>query len=645
MFSFQNIWCNDSLNKPLLEFRSLDNGFIRFDDNTMYFIIGKSGIGKSTLLNFFTSPFSEDPIKNGIIHFDASSPVPMKKNVPIRDIKIENSAGNCAKPYFAYLRKNFAFIPQMTNSFHPHIPLIRQLESTYLAAYTERRSNKTLIDRLYNGYDSFFSKIRNSADRDEFRCMVSMLGKRAGFTKVEVAADMSKLEIYDRKEYEDAEGKKQPVIEIKKEVSFEGELSTGQLQRLLVLRALIQFKKASILFGDEFLVNFSFLEGNKVLNGILDSFQETDNSSPKTAAFIFHDLSYPCIKEIVQKRPELRAKVMLLEKIKKTPEGRRMIGIQTVSMKDFWSDSVPESFLNYRKSYLDKEWSHAAGNGGSSGGSYKTIFAKTKYEAYTYPGEQECVYEDFYFEFRENRFIILTGFSGCGKSTFCNRFVESYIPREEKWKFRYFPSTSHESLSFGSDITVEEDLQEIFKHYNGVKNIRAPETAEKIIKHFKNIQLFGDKDHYEEFLMKPLFSLSGGELQRYWFARITFLEGIPEKEKPRLLIFDESISSLDCLTKDNLLDIIIRRLFIEQQFTILFITHDLRDIGVIYTTLLDMQKAHLFEHYEMFDKRMFSINTLYMEYKENITHGKFNRYSETNNEAKIYRYSYKPEEH
>jgi ABC-type dipeptide/oligopeptide/nickel transport system ATPase subunit len=489
--------------------------------------------------------------------------------------------------------------------------------------------------------------------------LVAALGKKAGFTQIKVSPDLQQFEIQDKKDYFDKNNDARNIIDIKKVVLTEKGLSTGQLQRLLVLRALIQFKTGSVLFGDEFLVNFSFLEGNKVLEGILDAFEETnastDASKPKLAAFIFHDLSYPCIKKITEKRLNLKAKVMLLSEIGKE-NNRSIIGVQTIPMKDFWAADLPETspFFNFRKNYHSEPEQGDIKNDMAATAKKqcgKLIFRKTTYESYAYPKEKECVYEKLYFEFKENRFIVLNGFSGCGKSTFCKQLVESYIPHEEKWTYRYFPPRTQESLSFGSQTLIGEDLQAIYSFYNGIEDILSPESAKEIVKHFQKVLLFNqgsnfkDYNDYENFLKKPVYSLSGGELQRYWFARITFFDILPEgMEKPKLLIFDESISSLDCETKDGLLKFIIQDLFLKEGLSVLFITHDLRDIGVLYKEIPAAKRAVSFEQYELFDKKMFWVKTPYLQYWNNIVHGGFNEYEENGKTTASYFYTLKEQE-
>jgi ABC-type dipeptide/oligopeptide/nickel transport system ATPase subunit len=615
MIELSGIECRSNRNNKA--FISID-GPITFKDNTIYFIIGESGIGKSSLLNFFTSPFTEDPIKNGTIAFtdQTAGPVSYFTKKPYDTFRISYSAASHSGSYFRYIRQNLAYIPQSTASFHPFIPLARQLYEHYSWAAEEPSVEK-------------------------FQELVENLGKKAGYSSVTVSDDLNVLHIEDIKKRNHIAGEDAShTLVINRDVSFldDEHLSTGQLQRLLVLDALIRFTviPRPVLLGDEFLVNFSFTEGNEVLKGIFDLFAG-DKKQEKTAVFIFHDLSYPCIKEL-KNCEDVNAEILLFQKEdqenKRTPppgvdETCKCIKITKISMKEFWDDKLDKKslFYKFRKSYLmgslgiDPVSSHGDRSG-------EELLITLENKSFSYPHKTDPVYDHLNFYIRKNRFIVLTGFSGCGKTTLCENLVKSYISNKEN--FRYFPSTVHDSLSFDSRISVEKDLENIYGHYNKMWDLRDEKMAPIILQHLNNAALFDEREkdnktfknyeNYKKYLDGDIYDLSGGELQHYWFARLTLLENITNR--PELLIFDESISSLDCTKKDELLKHIIGELFSRLGFTVLFITHDLRDIGVIYYTIKDMGLRDLFEYYEMLSGKIYKImENDYQTYRDNIYNG------------------------
>jgi ABC-type dipeptide/oligopeptide/nickel transport system ATPase subunit len=588
----------------------------------MYFIIGDSGIGKSTLLNFFTSPFTEDPIKKGTIKFTHPGLVPHSwlGKKPFDTFKVNYSAASHSSAYFEFVRKHLAYIPQITSSFHPSKPLAEQL------------------------YDQYFWAAKKPS-KSEFINLAEKLGESAGFDSVTVSDDLKQLHIKDVKQYvgtdRDGRAVEKTIVNIDRDVSFlndEG-LSTGQLQRLLVLSALIRFETIDtpVLFGDEFLVNFSFTEGDAVLRNIIRLFSQKKD---KTAVFIFHDLSYPCIKALKDNK-DINAKIVLFHSAgapghieERNPKGKSLknIKISRMAMKEFWQNSMhDERFNKFKKSYSMTPLEIDSGTPPSMQQSSEPIVPPV-FERYSYPGKSEPVYNDLSFYIRRNKFIVLTGFSGCGKTTLCNNLIEFHI--KNKNTFRYFPSMSHESLSFDSHVTVEEDLETMYGFYNRLWDLRDDKTAALILDHFKAVQFFtSDKtvNDYHDFLKKHIYDLSGGEMQRYWFARITLLVNIEIDQRPDLLVFDESISSLDCTTKDELLKYIMGELFLKQKFTILFVTHDLRDIGVVYSSFKKARINDCFEHYEMFDKQIYRVKTDYETYRINVSEGKYIDYETIEN--------------
>jgi nickel transport system ATP-binding protein len=614
MIELSGIECRNSrTNKAFI---SID-GPVAFENNTIYFIIGDSGIGKSSLLNFFTSPFTEDPIKRGTIAFtdQASKPVSYFRKKPYDTFRISYSAAPHSGSYFRYIRKNLAYIPQSTASFHPFVPLARQI-------YEHACTAKKITAR-------------------DFKSLVEELGKQAGFSSVTVSDDLKLLHIRDTKirKHIANDNTDYTLVNIDRDVSFldDEHLSTGQLQRLLVLDALVRFTliPRPVLLGDEFLVNFSFAEGNEVLKGIFDLFAKNGKKN-KTAVFIFHDLSYPCIEDL-KNRGDINAEILLLQEDGQivpsgTKETCRRVKIAKISVKEFWDDKLDENsvFYKFRNSYLmgSQIRSKSPSCGKQPG---DELISAVENKSYSYPRQTNPVYEGLNFYIRKNRFIILTGFSGCGKTTLCKNLVESYIPDKEK--FRYFPSTTHDSLSFDSQVSVEKDLENMYGFYNKIWDLRDRKAAPVILQHLKDATLFKDnrtlKD-YEEYLDRPIYDLSGGELQRYWFARLTLLENTAKR--PELLIFDESISSLDCTKKDELLKHIIGKLFDELGLTIFFVTHDLRDVGVIYYTINEMGLGDRLEYYEMFSRKIYRImEDDYKTYRDNIFKGIPNKYETVEN--------------
>ena len=136
--TLKDIRLNNAKNKTYLAF----DGLIEFKENTVYFIIGLSGIGKTSLVDFLTAPFTDDPIKNGSIHL--SSDIALKsigEGKPITDLRVKNSFNLYSRQYVDFIRKSVALIPQKTDSFHPSKPIVKQMYEYYKMAYPNLNMN------------------------------------------------------------------------------------------------------------------------------------------------------------------------------------------------------------------------------------------------------------------------------------------------------------------------------------------------------------------------------------------------------------------------------------------------------------------------------------------------------------------------
>jgi ABC-type dipeptide/oligopeptide/nickel transport system ATPase subunit len=570
MIKIEKMHINDAHNKTFI---SLEKPIV-FEDNTVYFIIGKSGVGKTSIIDFLTSPFTDDPIKNG------------KIVVPDRNITIENSDSPDLSFFYQFIRKHIAFIPQKTDSLHPAIPLRKQLENFY--------------------------KIASPKNGDFEACIKKQkLSKIAGFDDISFNKDS--LFLTEQKNYIDENKTLFPIIGYKDaERTFEGELSSGQRQRLLILTGLMQFSllENPILIGDEFLVNFTYLEANEVLNNVLSLIKEKSG----TAIFIAHDLSFPCLRELSK---EMNIRLILIE-----GKGTSIVPYE-IPLRVFFDENKEKLSLfdDFVKSYkddpLDKCDLHIKKSDAVLLHVYiKNSPEKNKYIDYDDNKTEKNLYENIHLDIKENKFIVITGFSGVGKSTLCEQIINDI---SDKKTFRYFPSTTLSSISEDSQITVEQDLINIYEYYyNSVKDLS--DHKEEIEGILKKVEL---PFSYDKFMKQKIYDLSGGQQQRYWLARILFhIEG---NKHPKLLFLDESIASLDCMTKNDIIRFFLKEVLEERGITIVLISHDLRDIGVIDNTL--GKDNEIFEHYEMLNHTLYKVMTRpFSLYKKNLEDGKSNEY-------------------
>jgi ABC-type glutathione transport system ATPase component len=624
MITVKNIRLNNSRNKTYLTF----DDAISFHDNIIYFIIGKSGIGKTSLIDFITGPFTDDPIKNGeiILSDDIALKSPFTKKL-IDTIAVKNSHSFWSRPYVNFMRKSVALIPQKTDSFHPTIPIRGQIERFYKMALPAGAKPEKTFDEI-----------------------LEELSQCAGWNNVSVdLKDKRAVVLTDIKEYKEVDTVPEcryPIVNIRNEKKlYEKKLSTGQLQRLLILMGLMQFRasKHPLLIGDEFLVNFTYYEANEVLKNIID-FYRKEEKDHKIAIFILHDLSFDFLKNYPAGYPPVR--LIGIEKdlnykpgMSETRDAKR-ITIHEMSLIDFFSENWVGNtenerfFREFKRSYDDRALTHEECKikikPAEEDYSYDIDIDKARIYKGTYIEEKPLLYKDIRLKIKKNRFIILTGFSGCGKSTLCNQYVSEYWG--DKKSFRYFPSRALSSLSESSQISINQDLQIMYNYYNGIKDLdirsKHRESIESIL---EKIHFYEDVDkisegrekRIKEFSRKKIYDLSGGEQQRYWFARLLFdYTENGNFQRPGLIIFDESIASLDCITKNKIIAFLLQEIFSGDGTTVLFVSHDLRDISVIYKTLLANTGTEninkVFEHYEMFAGGLYRVDTDFLSYRENL---------------------------
>ena len=130
---------------------------------------------------------------------------------------------------------------------------------------------------------------------------------------------------------------------------------------------------------------------------------------------------------------------------------------------------------------------------------------------------------------------------------------------------------------------IGESLDVLSKQ--GGKHFSKGEKKEKIL---ELLQLVGlREEHYNRFPHE----LSGGQLQRVCIARAIALE-------PKIILFDEAISSLDAHTQVQVMDLL-KDLQEKFSFSYFFITHDLSSISYFCHRVLFLYQGEIVENLEV----------------------------------------------
>lgn len=195
------------------------------------------------------------------------------------------------------------------------------------------------------------------------------------------------------------------------------------------------------------------------------------------------------------------------------------------------------------------------------------------------------VLEDLDLHIQGGEFVAIVGRSGCGKSTLLRLIADLEQPSYGEIKFK-------SSLNFREGIT-SDDIRVMFQD---------PRLLPwKSILH--NVQLGLDKSQHnkaQELLEKVGLKekatlwpsqLSGGQRQRSALARAL-------SHTPRVLLLDEPLGALDALTRLEMQNLI-ERLWLEQGFTTILVTHDVSEAVQLADRIILLDKGHIAQQFEV----------------------------------------------
>jgi NitT/TauT family transport system ATP-binding protein len=189
--------------------------------------------------------------------------------------------------------------------------------------------------------------------------------------------------------------------------------------------------------------------------------------------------------------------------------------------------------------------------------------------------------EDITLAIREGEFIAIVGPSGCGKSTFM------------KLCTGLRPPTNGTVLVDGRQVTgplkivgMAFQAPNLLPWRTTLDNVLLPlEIVEPYKANFKasraeyadraRVGLQGNEDKFP-------WQLSGGMQQRASICRALI-------HQPKLLMLDEPFGALDAFTREELW-CVLRDLWQEQRFTVVLVTHDLREAVFLADTVYCMSK-------------------------------------------------------
>lgn len=233
--------------------------------------------------------------------------------------------------------------------------------------------------------------------------------------------------------------------------------------------------------------------------------------------------------------------------------------------------------------------------------------------------DQPKVLKDISFEIQEGTCLGLIGTSGAGKSTLGKVILGIQRPQQGQVLFQ-----GHDIYKADKQTRqkLRRDLQVVFQDSYSSVNPRM--TAESIISEpLKNyeklsveeqrrtvIELLERVGLHEKDLKKYPHQFSGGQLQRINIARAIAL-------KPRLIVLDESVSSLDMVTQSLILQLL-SDLKDDYGLSYLFITHDIKAAFSISDQIGVLEKGELIELYDSNDEFFSSKHPVVKRLRESV---------------------------
>lgn len=204
----------------------------------------------------------------------------------------------------------------------------------------------------------------------------------------------------------------------------------------------------------------------------------------------------------------------------------------------------------------------------------------------TYPhdGDEVVAVEDVSLELRRGEFVAVTGPSGCGKTTILKLLAGLLHPRGTPVVVDGRPVTGPQKIvgmAFQNPIllpwrrTLENvllplEIVEPHKRQFRAHRERYAAAAEELLTSV-GMQGFGARYPWQ---------ISGGQQQRVNLCRALI-------HQPELLLLDEPFGALDAFTREELWQVL-QGLWLQRRFTVILVTHDLREAIFLADTVYVM---------------------------------------------------------
>lgn len=210
------------------------------------------------------------------------------------------------------------------------------------------------------------------------------------------------------------------------------------------------------------------------------------------------------------------------------------------------------------------------------------------------------------FSLKKGECLGIIGESGSGKSTLGK--IITGIEKATSGTIKF------EGIDICKNKNVKNDMSIVFQNYNASVNpnfsiaqiisepilIREKKSNDELKK--LQIELINAVGLSEQFLNRFPNELSGGQLQRVCIARAI-------ATKPKFLLLDEAVSSLDVSTQVEILDLL-KGLKEKYELSYIFITHDLLTLTYICDSVIFFKDGKIIEQIDKIEN-LYNIKSEY----------------------------------
>ena len=204
-------------------------------------------------------------------------------------------------------------------------------------------------------------------------------------------------------------------------------------------------------------------------------------------------------------------------------------------------------------------------------------------------GEQE-VLNSFSLDVEKGKCLAIMGESGSGKSTIAKIIIG--LEKQNSGTVEIFDKDIEflfqDSYNALNPSMIVEDL--IYEPLQFLADIDVKKKKEIVSELLEQVELSS------ELLTRKRDELSGGQLQRVCLARAL-------STKPQIMIFDESLSGLDPLVQDKILDLLYK-IQKQYQLTYIFISHDIRLCYFLADRIILIDKGKIIEDFKELGKEI-----------------------------------------